>query len=385
MENEPNKQKLIKKYKEMVESSKNINDNKNINNKKDFEKKEGKINNPKKKKRINKLEENYIQTTKKFITLDSHSNLKKYKNDEKKLDKSKNQQKKNIPQNSLKDRYVLNNNYFISNFKINIETNSNKKNKFAMPTNEVQNDKKELPRSEYINAKNDDNSIDIKELNEIPFTQALRIDKRSFCKIFLYILLGKIEIINIFFYKSMYIHLSMSISIYLFSFLLEIAINCLLYTDDVVSEKYHNEGSLEMFTSLSLSFFANIISSIITYILKKLGEYTDLLEIMTKDISLKKYYYMNVIKFRKYMKLRFISFYLIQFSLLFLMTYYITIFCIVFNKSQVSIMINFIYGILESLGISFGISLVITFLRYLSLKYKFIQLYRTSQYLNNKF
>ena len=140
-----------------------------------------------------------------------------------------------------------------------------------------------------------------------------------------------------------------------------------------------------MFTSLSLSFFANIISSIITYILKKLGEYTDLLEIMTKDISLKKYYYMNVIKFRKYMKLRFISFYLIQFSLLFLMTYYITIFCIVFNKSQVSIMINFIYGILESLGISFGISLVITFLRYLSLKYKFIQLYRTSQYLNNKF
>ena len=249
----------------------------------------------------------------------------------------------------------------------------------------MQNDKKELPRSEYINAKNDDNSIDIKELNEIPFTQALRIDKRSFCKIFLYILFGKIEIINIFFYKSMYVHLSMSISIYLFSFLLEIAINCLLYTDDVVSEKYHNEGSLEMFTSLSLSFFANIISSIITYILKKLGEYTDLLEIMTKDISLKKYYYMNVIKFRKYMKLRFISFYLIQFSLLFLMTYYITIFCIVFNKSQVSIMINFIYGILESLGISFGISLVITFLRYLSLKYKFIQLYRTSQYLNNKF
>ena len=254
-----------------------------------------------------------------------------------------------------------------------------------MPTNEVQNDKKELPRSEYINAKNDDNSIDIKELNEIPFTQALRIDKRSFCKIFLYILFGKIEIINIFFYKSMYVHLSMSISIYLFSFLLEIAINCLLYTDDVVSEKYHNEGSLEMFTSLSLSFFANIISSIITYILKQLGEYTDLLEIMTKDITQKKYYYMNVIKFRKYMKLRFILFYLLQFSLLFLMTYYITIFCIVFNKSQVSIMINFIYGILESLGISFGISLVIAFLRYLSLKNKFIQLYRTSQYLNDKF
>ena len=246
--------------------------------------------------------------------------------------------------------------------------------------------KKRLSRHGFIDSREiNDKLIDKKELNEIPYTQALRIDKRSICEIFLYIIANKIEIINIFFYKNIYVHLSMSISIYLFSFLLDIAMNCFLYTDDVISEKYHNDGSLEMFTSLSLSFCSNIISSIITYILKKFGEYSDLLELMIRDIHLKNYFYMNIIKFRKYLKLRLSLFYIIQYLLLLLITYYVTIFCIVYNKSQVSIMINYIYGILESLAISFGISLIITILRYLSLKNKWIKIYRTSQYLNDKF
>ena len=177
----------------------------------------------------------------------------------------------------------------------------------------------------------------------------------------------------------------MSISLYFFSFFLDVAFNCFLYTDDAVSEKYHNEGSLETITSLSLSFASNIISSIITYFLGKLGEYSDILEIMISDITIKRYYYINMIKFRKFLKIRLSFFYIFQFIMCILMTYYITIFCIIYSQSQVSIMINYIYGVLESLAISFGITIIITIMRYLSIKNKWINIYRSSQYLYNKF
>ena len=63
-----------------------------------------------------------------------------------------------------------------------------------------------------------------------------------------------------------------------------------------------------------------------------------------------------------------------------LMTYNMTIFCIIYNQSQISIMINYIYGVLESLAISFGLASIITILRYISIKNKWINIYRASQF-----
>ena len=60
--------------------------------------------------------------------------------------------------------------------------------------------------------------------------------------------MSKIGLLNLFCNRSPYIHLSLTISIYLFELLLDLTLNCFLYTDDVVSEKYHNNGSLSMFT-----------------------------------------------------------------------------------------------------------------------------------------
>ena len=229
----------------------------------------------------------------------------------------------------------------------------------------------------------DDDSIDKKELNDIPYSQALRIDNRGFWEMFLYTFANKIEIINIFFYRNKYVHLSMTLSIYLLSLFLDIVINCFLFSDDVVSEKYHNDGRLKILTSLSLSIASNIISSIITFYMKKLGEYSDFLEILIRDVTNVKYYYINIIRFIKYFKLKLSIFYLIQFMMYILMTYYITIFCIVYSKTQFSFMKNYFLGVIESFAISLELSLIITIMRFIGLKYKSIKMYRTSQYLNN--
>jgi len=229
----------------------------------------------------------------------------------------------------------------------------------------------------------DDDSIDKKDLNDVPYTQALRIDNRGFWEIFLYTFANKIEIINIFFYRNIYVHLSMTLSIYLFSLFLDITMNCFLYSDDVVSEKYHNNGRLNAFTSISLSIASNIISSIITFYMKKLGEYSNFLEILIRDITYVKYYYINLIRFRKYFKVKLSFFYFTQFLINILMTYYITIFCIIYSKTQVSFILNYFYGVAESFAISLELSIIITIMRYIGLKYKRIKFYRTSQFLNN--
>lgn len=67
------------------------------------------------------------------------------------------------------------------------------------------------------------------------------------------------------------------------------------------------------------------------------------------------------------------------------MTYYITIFCIIYSKTNLSILINYIFGILESMAFTFGLTVIITIMRFLSIKYKCITIYRSSQYLNDKF
>ena len=67
------------------------------------------------------------------------------------------------------------------------------------------------------------------------------------------------------------------------------------------------------------------------------------------------------------------------------MTYYLFIFCKIYEKSQISLLKNYFLGIAESMIISGSITFLIAFLRYISLKCKSKNIYRTSVYLNEKF
>ena len=234
--------------------------------------------------------------------------------------------------------------------------------------------------SEYGN----DKSINKKELNYVPYTQALRIDNRDFLEMFLSILANEIKIISIFYYKNPLVHLSLTTSIYLFESLLDLTLNCFLYTDDYISEKYNN-GNLKFITSILLSLMSNIVSSIITYYVVGLVEYTELLEMIMNQIVDKKFYFLNIVKFKKYLTIKLVIFYYLQTFLNLCMCYYLTIFCIIYHQTQGSIMINYLTGIAQSLTISLILSLFISFLRYVSIKNRIKSLYNTSKYLFEKF
>ena len=230
-----------------------------------------------------------------------------------------------------------------------------------------------------------DEGVDKKELNTIPFTQALRIDNRNFFEIFLSVLIHEVKIMSIFYYRSPFSHLSITLSIYLFELCLDLTLNCLLYTDDVVSQKYNNNGSITFFTSLSLSFMSNIFASIISFIVGKLIDYNEILELIIRDVAFKNQYLLNIVKFKKYLILKLIGFYLVQTIINLSMCYYLMIFCTVYNKTQGSIMLNYLLGIAESMAISLGFTIIISLIRFLSLKYKSKYLYYTSKYLFENF
>ena len=230
-----------------------------------------------------------------------------------------------------------------------------------------------------------DEEIDRKELNEIPYQQALRIDNRNFFEIALTVFINKVGILNLLFYRTPYTYLSLTVTVYLFEFLLDLTINCFLYSDDVVSEKYHNDGSLTMFTSFTLSIISNIVSSIITALVSNLTDFNEILEAIIINVKYQKKYLENIIRFMKYIKVRLTLFYLFQISFIFLMTYYLFILSAVYHHSQISIMINYIIGALTSLAVSTGLTLIISILRVLSLKYHSYELFNTSKYLYKKF
>ena len=138
-----------------------------------------------------------------------------------------------------------------------------------------------------VNNNNNDDEIDKNELNDIPYIQALRIDKRQLIEIFTSIFIKEIGILNIFFYRNIYSHFSLVISTYLLESLLDLTLNFLLYSDDVVSEKYNNNGNLSFLTSLTLSFISNIVSSIIIFLISKLVNYPNIIEAIIKMLNIK--------------------------------------------------------------------------------------------------
>ena len=242
----------------------------------------------------------------------------------------------------------------------------------------------DLSFSHLIINQNDEN-IDKNELNNVPYNQAIRIDKRNFISIFISIFINEINLLNIMCQNHQYAHFSLIISIYLFEDLIDLAMNCFLYTDDVVSEKYHNKGKLNTFTSISLSLMSNIFSSIIVYIITKLTNYYDLMDSIINDVKEKNAYLWNMYRLLKYIKIRLSMFYFLENIINIIMTCYLFIFCSIYHKTQISFITNYLIGVLESVGISVLMTLIITSLRVLSLEYKSNQLYNVSKYIMEHF
>ena len=300
----------------------------------------------------------------------------------------KSPRKKNSSQNLI----VLANNY------ININTKS----KFGPKNNHLETTNKKFSKLETLNKKFSKNKIskknviisssfskdneiekkDSQELNDLPYTQAIREDKRNIFQLFKTILFEKLELINIFI-SGPRIRI-LCICEYILSLLFDFFFNALLYSDDVVSQKYHNNGKLDSTVSIMISLCSNIISSIVCNIIEYSKGIEERLDQISEIRRENKYLYaLNL--FLKYLKIKMIIFILIVIILVGGSFYYIVIFCIIYSKSQKSLFINYLYSLLEGLIKSLIVTVVIVISRQVGIIFKSSYIYNTSKYINENF
>ena len=217
------------------------------------------------------------------------------------------------------------------------------------------------------------------EINELPYTRAIILDKRSVFDLFKILLFYKLEIIYILFGNSN-IKIIL-IGEYILSLLVNFFFNSLLYTDEVVSNKYHNNGQLDLLVTLSLSIISNIVTSIILhYIIFTKGieaRMEQLNEIKNESVYIKK-----IEQFLRFIKIKFICFFLSEVIVTSICYYYIVIFCIIYKNSKVSLLINYITSLAEGLITSVAMAILVLVTRKIGLSCLNKRFYNLSKYLN---
>ena len=224
-------------------------------------------------------------------------------------------------------------------------------------------------------------SLTYEEINDLDFDKALVNDTRSFWRIFLSYLLQEHIIINTF-CTDAYLELrAIKLSFLVFGYEISFFLNALFYTDEYISDTYHNDGVLDFFSSLPKSIYSFIVTLVISNLLKMLSSSKKQLNKIIEERQDKKEYLAAVEKELKRFKNKIIWYFIIVFILSIFFAYYVAAFCAVYQNSQ-----NFwLIGCLESSVLDFLtpflICLVLSSLRYIGLKKRSKCSYNTAKYL----
>ena len=153
-----------------------------------------------------------------------------------------------------------------------------------------------------------------------------------------------------------------------FTFQISFFLNALFYTDEYISDAYHNDGVLDFLSGLPKSIYSFFATLITTNLLRMLSSSKN--ELMRVIRTNRRYQnYKNIIdikltKLRKKLIIYFILVYLLDSFFL----YFVTVFCAVYKYSQK----YWFIGCLESFGIDSLVALItclfLALLRYISIK-----------------
>ena len=77
-----------------------------------------------------------------------------------------------------------------------------------------------------------------------PYQTTIEMESTNIFYFFYTLLFIKIEIIQLLIYPKKFELLTISLSLYLLSLLTDFTMNALLFSDDVISQKYHNKGNI---------------------------------------------------------------------------------------------------------------------------------------------
>ena len=158
------------------------------------------------------------------------------------------------------------------------------------------------------------------------------------------------------------------LSFFICTFQISFFLNALFYTDEYISDAYHNDGVLDFFSGLPKAIYSFVATLITTNLLKMLSNsQSELIRAMIEKDNYNIYLKIIDRKLRK-LKIKLIIYFIIIFLFGLFCLYYVTSFCAVYKHSQK----YWFYGCLESFGIDSLVSLIVCIIlclfRYISIK-----------------
>ena len=279
----------------------------------------------------NKFNKNYFQQIK-DQQLILNFNKNKFYNKKKKLiennkinNKSNNKELKDINSKEKLNKIIeskkpnKNKNKFINkkNKLHNIETKNYKKNN---------NKNKFMKKEIHLLSKTDE------DLQDMEYEKAIIYDKRSFMRMYWSFLLESQIILGTFCTENYLYLFVIKLSFLICTFQISFFLNSLFYTDEYISDAYHNEGVLDFFAGLPKSIYSFIATLITTNLLKMLSiSKNELKKLIIEKGYNNNYRVLINIKLKK-LRIKLIIYFILVFLLGAFFSYYVASFCSVYRN-----------------------------------------------------
>ena len=336
----------------------------------------------------NKLFENKI----KGIKINKISNIKPFLNKIKKksLDKEFNKKKSLFTSNSDNIKNIKN--IIIFEDGVKKEVKNIKIFKTKMKSNILNKIKKQHQKEERKKEKlfiYEHKEFNDKEINELDYEEAIIYDKRSFFKIFCYSLKKKQIIVNTFCSKDPLQPFSIKLLIMNFNFICYFVINGFLYNEEYVSSKLKNEENKSIYEYLgdsierilSTSIVGGLISFIIGILFNTEKKIDDAIEKYNDNIIILKG---EISKIYKYNNILINYFLILQFIGMVFFTIYIFCFCYVYPNNNIDWIESSLIVISMNQLLSIFTCLLISFFKYLSVKFQWELCFKINAYMEDK-
>ena len=325
-----------------------------------------------KKKEINDKKEKSLGEKEKNVNTDTNKGRKINKDINSeivKINKIKKKRQSKIKRRSIEIKGEIinkpNTKSFLKNSKTIMVTENNKTNNI-LKTNNISNVKKEDILI-MNNIMNNNNKIEYNdyEFNNLEYSEALKLDKRTYIQYYLSLLKMKHIIIFTFYTKNDYNSRKIKIILFLFSFSLYLTINALFFNDNAIHKIFVDSGSFNFEYQIPQIIYSTIITSIINTIINYLSlSEKNILELKKHNENPKE----KGIELLDFLKLKFIIFFVFVFSFLLLFWYYLSCFCVLYKNTQIHLIKDTLISFSLSFIYSFGLYLLPGIFRIPSLK-----------------
>jgi surface protein len=179
------------------------------------------------------------------------------------------------------------------------------------------------------------------EINLLEYSDALKMDKRTYFQYYISLLFRKQVLLFTFYTKNDYNSRYIKICLLLFSFALYYTVNGLFFTHSTMHKIYMDEGIYNFIYHLPHIIYSTIISSIINIIIKKLSLTENNIQDIKKDPQIRA-------KIKKCIKIKINILFILSFLFLSFFWFFLSCFCAVYKNTQVFL--------IEDTLTSFGLS-----------------------------